>query len=147
MVRSGYSSDRFGNDAFSAFEIHGRHSSVDVAWKSNPPTRARISLQLAETFTEKGITTYVADCGPKVLSIFKKAQTFRAIPETQFFPSVHDAVMHTHDGHHGPHRHLSSIGRQASFNETFGPDSLATDATVFEHKIDLTDENDNSSKF
>ncbi|XP_003742720.1 sulfate transporter [Galendromus occidentalis] len=97
--------------------------------------------QLAETFTTDGVAIFIADCAPKVLSTLRKAGVTKEIPETQFFPSLHDAVMHTHDSHRGHHRHLASIGRQASFNETFGPDSLATVASAYEHRVDVGDEN------
>ncbi|OQR67544.1 prestin-like [Tropilaelaps mercedesae] len=105
---------------------------------------ALVLKQIIDTMKSQGVTVFIAACAPAIFSILKKSGLLTVIAATEFYPTVHDAVMHTHESHSLSsqrsqpyrHRHLSSIGRVASFNETFGPDSLKTEVHDGESEAD-----------
>lgn len=58
-------------------------------------TSAQALKQVAESYSTLGITLFVACCSPSVYSMLRKAGVTDVISEKNFFPQIHDAVMHT----------------------------------------------------
>lgn len=98
------------------------------------------------------ITIFIASCSPYIFSVLKKAELSEVILDTDFYPTVHDAVMNTHvsytrsSGQPNRHRRFLTSGRMALSNEAFGPDSLHTDDHAHESEEDEHNLSPNSDR-
>ncbi|XP_064488551.1 prestin-like [Ornithodoros turicata] len=55
-------------------------------------------IQIVQEYQNISITIYMAACSSSVLSMLQRGGMFKTLPSSNFFPSVHDAVMHTVPG-------------------------------------------------
>ncbi|XP_022686342.1 prestin-like isoform X2 [Varroa jacobsoni] len=113
---------------------------------------ALLLKQIIDSMKSRRITIFIASCSPYIFSVLKKAELSEVILDTDFYPTVHDAVMNTHvsytrsSGQPNRHRRFLTSDRMVLSNEAFGPDSLHTDDHAHESEEDEHNLSPNSDR-